>query len=344
MAFIPELAACCSGEQSFTALADAAKLRVEPRADVGIATNATRAWIAAGKADASITERVVNLSRDGVFLTKLSKDRRVQVRAAVARNNATPFDVVARMRYMDKSTDVYRACEDALKRRVARMTADEAAALLVQNASERVIDLACSHAKLTDMHIQSLWDEELKVATRYESERKAKLAHRFADRADLHKFSMETLLGLAQRGESVGVVRAMRVKKDRDENALLDVLLTPNAEGRFQTAACSTLSRAEGLDQRAGERLMNAAVEHRWEDVLNGLSMNTSVAWEMFLEERVRRTTVSALGRAISSEFRDDPAVWLLASQLCDAPTTVGEVLAVLRVTHSDSMAAALGE
>jgi len=339
MTFISELALWAPGEQSFSALAEAADLKVQPRSDVGLTTSRTHSWIARGKTEVIHTERCAKLTRDPALLTKLAKDRRATVRGAVVRNTATPYSLVSTIRLKDKSYDVQRVADDVMKRRIIQMSADEAVALLEDGVTSRTIDLVCGHKDLEDRHVQALADLKLQVFNKWDNVSTVTVAGVLSHREDLSRFSEETLMCLAVRGQWTMAARAM-ARRRGDVAGLIDEMI---ARDELSPAPCVFVAKMPRLDPVVATQLYDLATRHRYEEVISQLAANRSVDWRMLLGEKVRRTTVAALGRGLADEFKDEPAVWKLASTLCDGPMTVGEVLDVLRVTHADAAKGALG-
>jgi hypothetical protein len=330
MAYISELARWTKGEHSFTALAEAGNLQVQPHSKVGISTSRTRSWIERGKADATHTVRCAQLTRDPALLIKLSKDRRVVVRKTVLQNPLTPFDVVAAARAKDKSPEVFSVADSVLKRRCQAMSADEVVALVNESATEQTLQHVCAHRKLEDRHVQALWDTEITVKNKWHNERIIKLAMLIAARDDLHRFTDETLIGLCERGQWNYATRAL-VRRRGAVTVALDAM---ESSGKVDQHALAHIAGMPELSADLAARIYSIADEGRMDVVQAQLASNPAVDWRMFVQERLRRSNVAALGRALAELFVDEPAVWKLAEQLCNNNTTVGEIIDVLNATY----------
>lgn len=350
MTIIDELAAWAPGENSFTALAEAANLRVKPSRFAGMSTTRMRNWVLKGRSDIEVTQRCVALSQDGAFLAKMAKDRRVNVKLAVLDNPATPIAVLEEGATQNKNWDIRHKAETQITQRVRAMEADAAFALIDDAKSHHLLEVVMLHPKLSDAQIRSVIGREVVVPGRYGSTSTANLGRLAAARGDLKRLEVETLWALAANGSWAETAQALVARNEEAELLeFVDRIKAATEIHRTHSAqqALGVIARKQSLSATVAEKLF--AITEEEKDVsmllpaarlylLGSLAANPSVAWELFMSEPVRTVSAQALARGMAATFGDDPAVWLLAVELAENQITIGEMLTVLSSTFPNSV------
>lgn len=349
MTIIEELAAWAPGENSFTALAEVANLRLKPSRFAGVNTARMRTWVLKGRSDIDVTMRCVALSRDGAFLTKMAKDRRVNVRLAVLDNPAAPIEVLEDASTQQKNWDIRHKAETQITARVRNMRPDDAFALIDGARSSTTLESVLQYVKLTDDQIRSVIGREIAVPGRYGSQSVIQLGRLVAGRSDLKRFSIETLWALCDDGHWVEVAKTLVARNVESELEEFFERLSADSQVRKTYAAqqaIGIIARKSGLSENLANKLFEMAGDtdetsmltaSARRNLLEALSANQSVAWELFLDEPVREFSAQALARAMADTFNDEPAVWLLALELAESQITVGETLKVLSSTFPNA-------
>lgn len=331
------LARWASGENAFTALALASRLDVQSRADVGISGRSLRDELAKGKSDVQLTLQCARLTNDEALLRKLARERRVSVRVTALQNPHTPFDVLDGALVRDKNWDVRHAASEAMKRRVRSMPVATAFEVLAHAKSEEVVEEIVQRAKFDDAEVLTLLEREFQVANRWGREHTVRAADHLAQRADLKRFSDETVLELAKQTTLTVVARHCVAAK---RSGVLEALLTMVEAGTLSagrpTDVLRELALAKEMEPSFYRRVLAAASE-RGRSLATVIADNTHAPWEL-LEGEIASLTPGAVGRALQAMFHDAAAVWLLAAKLMENTMTVREVLDVLCVTHPEHL------
>jgi hypothetical protein len=350
MTIIDELAAWAPGENSFTALAEAANLRVKPSRFAGVSTPRMRNWVLKGRSDIDVTMRCVALSQDGAFLTKMAKDRRVNVRLAVLDNPSTPIAVLEEGATQNKNWDIRHKAETQISLRVRAMDPEAAFALIDDSKSHHLLEMVVQHPKLNDEQLRSVIGREVVVPGRHGSPNTVNLGRLAAGRNDLKRLEIETLWALAANGSWVEVAQAVAARNDEAELVEFVERLKGASDARRTHSAQQALgiiARKQNLTTALSEKLFAITEEDKETGtllpasrvhLLGTLAANPSVAWDLFMNEPVKTASAQALARAMADTFSDDPAVWLLAVELAENQITIGEMLTVLSSTFPNAL------
>jgi hypothetical protein len=339
MKYHETLARWANGDNAFTALALAGKLDVKARADVGISGKALRDELARGKSDVTLALQCAALTNDEALLRRLARERRVAVRKQAMGNMHMPIDALEDAVVGEKNWDVRYAAGEELKRRIRQMSVDDAVALLEVSKSTELVEEVAQRAKLTDEHVLALLPKSLMLKNRWGFEQPARVADYLADRADLKRFSDETVLEIAKETTMIAVTRHCVVAR---RSAVLGMLLTLIERGAHsacrQSEVLRELARAKAMDATFYERVLTAADDHAKSGVTAMLAENPDAPWQLLEGERVVPSTAAAVGRALQELFDDAPAVWLLALKLMENTTTVREVIDAVRAVHPEHL------